>query len=202
MYVPGNTGVPTLKSAVGYTIGTAVIQNNDAAEFYIDLNSVLADSFQFTIYDQVYSSVAIPYQSILRVAKIITGVCLLVEVAVLILFGFLFVYRQRETSETMLMLGTGKIRVLAYFLLSSGFIALIASITGAIAGYFLHDQIIDLVIKTAENFKLIDTRYSNGNLTISKTLEFAPQLAWNLFIAVGAFVFVFAIIACLAFTIY
>ena len=201
VYVPGNAGVPTLESSVGYTIGTAVIQNNSAAEFYTRLNSVLADRFQLTIYDQGYSSVAIPYQSILRVAKIITGVCLLVEVAVLILFGFLFVYRQRETSETMLMLGSGRTRVLAYFLFSSGFIALFASITGAIAGYFLHDRIIDLVIKTADNFKLIDTRYSNGNLTISKTLEFAPHLALDLFIAVGACVFVFAIIACMAFTV-
>ena len=200
VYVPGNTGVPTVKSAVGYTIGTAVIRNNDAAEFYTRINAVLADRFQLTIYDQGYSSVAIPYQSILQVAKIITGVCLLVEIAVLILFGFLFVYRQRETSETMLMLGSGRTRVLAYFLFSSGFIALFASIAGAIAGYFLHDRIIDLVIKTADNFKLIDTRYSNGNLTISKTLEFAPQLEWNLFIAVGACVFVFAIIACMAFT--
>ena len=201
VYIPNNTGVPTSAYSIGYTIGTAVIQNNDAAEFYARLNSVLADRFQLTIYDQGYSSVAIPYQSILRVAKIITGVCLLVEVAVLILFGFLFVYRQRETSETMLMLGSGRTRVLAYFLFSSGFIALFASIAGAIAGYFLHDRIIDLVIRTANNFKLIDTRYSNGNLTISKTLEFAPQLAWNLFIIVGICVFAFAVIACLAFTV-
>ncbi|MBG0783667.1 MAG: ABC transporter permease [Anaerolineaceae bacterium] len=201
VYVPENTGVPTSSSNIGYTIGVAILRNDEAADFYTSLNSVLPDRFQLTIYDQGYSSVAIPYQSILRVAKIITGVCVLVELAVLILFGFLFVYRQRETSETMLMLGSGKTRVLAYFLFSSGFISLFASIAGSIVGYFLHGNIIDLVIKTADNFKLIDSRYSNGNLTISKTLEFAPELAWNLFIAVGACVFVFAIVACLAFTI-
>ena len=201
VYVPREAGVPESQFHVGYTIGQAVIDNDSAAEFYSKMETLLEERFQLTIYDQGYSSVAIPYQSILSVAKIVTGVCVLVEVAVLILFGFLFVYRQRETSETMLMLGSGKNRVVGYFLFSSGFIALFASIAGAIAGYYLHDRIINIVVGAAKYFTLIDSRYSNGNLTITKTLEFAPKLQWDLFIVVGAAVFAFAVLACIAFTI-
>ena len=201
VFIPDSTGIPSSQFQIGYTVGHAVIENEEAAAFLSRVEPLLKDRFQLTIYDQGYSSVAIPYQSILRVAKIVTSVCLLVEVAVLILFGFLFVYRQRETSETMLMLGSGRTRVVGYFLFSSGFIALIASIAGVITGYHLHELITEIVIRTANNFTLIDSRYSNGNLTISKTLEFAPKLEWNLFITVGAAVFIFSILSCLAFTI-
>lgn len=200
VYVPRSAGVPVSRFPVGYTVGRAVIQNEKAAEFYARLGSALNDRFQLTIYDQGYSTVAIPFQTILSVAKIVTAVCGLVELAVLILFGFLFVYRQRETSETMLMLGAGKARVGRYFLYSSGLISLVATAAGAVAAYWLHDRIIALVARSAGHFAQIDSRFSNGNLTISRTLEFAPQLSWRLFLYVGAAVFVLAVLACLAFT--
>ncbi|NMB67595.1 MAG: ABC transporter permease [Chloroflexi bacterium] len=200
VYVPRSAGVPVTPFPVGFTVGQAVVQNDQAAEFYARLGSALGDRFQLTLYDQGYSTVAIPFQTILSVAKIVTIVCGLMELAVLILFGFLFVYRQRETSETMLMLGTGRARVCGYFLYSSALIALVATAAGAAAAYQLHDRIIALVARSAGNFALIDSRFSDGNLTISKTLEFAPQLGWQLFLYIGAAVFVLAVLACLAFT--
>jgi len=200
VYVPKSSGVPWSPFPVGYTVGQAVIRNEDAAAFYARMESVINGRFLLTIYDQGYSTVAMPYQTILRVAKIVTAVCALVELAVVILFGFLFIYRQRETSETMLMLGTKKVQVCEYFLCSAGVISLAATAAGSIAGYWLHDSIIALVVKTAGHYQLIDSRYSNGNLTISRLLEFAPELKWQLFLAVGAAVFLFACISCLAFT--
>ncbi len=201
VYVPRSVGVPSSQFPVGYTVGHTVVRNDEAAEFYVRVGSALEGRFHLTVYDQGYSTVAIPFQTILNVAKIVTAVCSLMELAVLILFGFLFVYRQRETSETMMMLGTGKLRVCGYFLYSSGLISLIATAAGAYAAYLLHDRIIALVARSAGNFALIDSRFSNGNLTISRILEFAPQLSWRLFLGVGVTVFVLAILACLAFTV-
>ena len=68
-------------------------------------------------------------------------------------------------------------------------------LTGTVFG------IIALVARSAGNFALIDSRFSDGNLTISKTLEFAPQLGWQLFLVVSGAVFVLAVLACLAFTV-
>lgn len=201
VYVPRSAGVPSSQFPVGFTVGQVVIRNDQAADFYARVGSALSDRFQLTIYDQGYSIVAIPFRTILNVAKIVTAVCGLVELAVLILFGFLFVYRQRDASETMLMLGTGRVRVCWYFLYSSGLISLVAAAVGAAAAYQLHDQIIALVARSAGNFALIDSRYSNGNLSIMRTLEFAPQLSWQLFLLVGGVVFVLAVLSCLAFTI-
>ena len=201
MYVPKTSGVPYSRFPVGYTIGQAVLRNDDAPEFYEQMNAILGERIQLTIYDQGYSTVAVPYQTILRVAKIVTAVCALVELTVIILFGFLFVYRQRETGETMMMLGAGKMRTVQYFLYSAGIISFFAAAVGAAAGYWLHDRIIALVARAAANFALIDSRYSNGNLTISRTLEFAPELKWQLFLVVGLIVFSLAVLSCLAFTI-
>ncbi len=201
VYVPKSAGAPSSPFPVGYSVGQAIIRNEDAPDFFARMNAILPERFQLTIYDQGYSTVAIPYQTILRVAKIATGVCLLVELAVILLFGFLFVYRQRDTGETMLMLGTGRKRVVGYFLFSSGAVALVAAVAGSVTGYWLHGKIIDLIAGAAANFALIDSRYSNGNLTISRTLEFAPELGWQLFLSVGAVVFFLAVLACLAFTV-
>jgi ABC-type antimicrobial peptide transport system permease subunit len=201
VYVPISADIPSSTFSIGYTVGHAIVKNDEAAAFNTRVESILKDRFRLTIYDQGYSNVVIPFKTILRVSKIVTGVCVLVELAVIILFGFLFVYRQRETSETMLFLGAGRLRVTGYFLYSAGLISLIATSAGAVAGYYLHDGIISLVAKAAENYTLIDSRYSNGNLSISRTLEFAPRLELELFLVVGASVFALAILSCLAFVI-
>lgn len=201
MFVPRSAGVPASRYPVGYTVGQAVIDNDAAADFYARMQPLLTDRMQLTLYDQGYASVALPFKTILSLAQIVTGVCALLLLAVVILFGYLFVYRQRGTSETMLMLGTGQLKVCSYFLYSAGLIALIATAAGAVAGYWLHDGIIALVARAAEHYKLIDARFSNGNLSTTRSLAFAPQLGWDLFLYVGAAVFLLAILACLGFVI-
>jgi ABC-type lipoprotein release transport system permease subunit len=201
VYVPQMTGVPLSTFQSGYTVGHALLKNNEAISFYNRIDPQIENRFRLQIYDQGYSSVAIPFNTVLVISQIVTAICSLVELAVLILFGFLFVYRQRETSETMLMLGAGKIKVSLYFLFSAGLISLIAAAAGAVAGYYLHDGILKLVNQAAANYNLIDSRFSNGNLTITKTLEFAPNLGWEIFLLVGLIVFALALLACFGFVV-
>ncbi len=200
VYIPKSVDVPSSQFPVGYTVAHAVLRNEEAAEFNKRVEPYMQSRLQLTIYDQGYSSVAQPYQTILIAAKIVTTVCSLVEVAVLTLFGFLFVYRQREASETMLMLGTSRFGVCAYFLISSGIISLLSSAAGAFVGYHLHDGVLKFVTQFADQYALIDSRYSNGSLTISQILAFSPDLEWQLFLYIGLIVFILAITACLAFT--
>ena len=201
VYIPRAVQLPSSLFPIGYTVGYAILDNETAADFLVNTEPLLEDRLQLRLYDQGYASVAIPYQTILRTAQIVTFVCSLVELAVVVLFAYLFVYRQHETSKTMLMLGAGKFRVFTYFLFSVGVIALIASAAGAAAGYWLHDKIIALVARTAENFALIDNRFSNGNLTISRSLAFAPDLSQQFFFLIGGIVFFLIITASIVFTI-
>ncbi|MFA5342206.1 MAG: FtsX-like permease family protein, partial [Clostridia bacterium] len=184
---------------IGYTIGQAVIENGHAEKFYEDIEPYLGDRIRLTVYDQGYSSVEVPYTTLLTVVKILTAVFVLVELSVCIFFGYLFVYRQKDTAETMFMLGSGNVRVFSYFLFSAGFIALASCAAASAAGHFLSRFIMVLVRKIAEYFSLIDARFSSARLSITKTLEFNPDVGWNIFITVSAAVFISCVISCMVF---
>jgi len=198
-YVPKSVGVPASTLPIGYTVGQAVIRNSEAGEFTLRVADQMQGRFNLTVYDQGYGDVAIPFITILNIAKILTAIVAVVELAVLIFFGYIFVYRQRETGETLLLLGAGKPWVSGYFLLSAGVIALIATLVGSWVGYKFHDRVLQLVAEAAQSQTLIDGRYSNGNLSITRVLEFAPQLDLAFFLKFGLIVFGIALISCLIF---
>lgn len=199
VFVPKAVGVPASVNPIGYTVGQAVVRNSEAGEFAVRADQLMQGRFILTMYDQGYADVAVPFITILNIAKILTVIVAVVELAVLIFFGYLFVYRQRETGETLLMLGAGKPWVSGYFLLSAGVIALVATLIGSWVGYKFHDRVLQLVAQAAQSQTLIDGRYSNGNLSIKRVLEFAPQLDLSFFLWFGAIIFGVALLSCLVF---
>lgn len=201
VYIPKSADVPMAPYYIGYTVGQAVVKNGDAAAFYEHMAPLMTDRLNLTMYDQGYSAVAEPFEIILSVIKIVTVVCAVMEIAMLALFGFLFVYRQREASEIMLLLGAGKKRVCAYFLYSSGLISLIASLLGAAAGYYLNSSVVKFVFSIAKSYTTVDRRFSDGNLSVIKDLELELNLEPKLFVYAGIIVFLLAVLFCLAFTI-
>lgn len=201
VFVPKSAGIPSSPYYIGYTVGQAVVKNKDVGAFYEHIEPLMTGRLNLTMYDQGYSAVAEPFEIILSVIKIVTFVCALMELAMLVLFGFLFVYRQRDASVIMLLLGSGKKRVCAYFLYSSGLISLIASSSGAIAGYYLHERVIRFVSDIAKGYTVIDRRFSDGNLSVVKSMDFNLKVEPGLFIYAGMAVFALAILFCLVFTI-
>lgn len=199
VYIPGSVGVPATTLPIGYTVGQAVVRNDEAGDFTLRVAQLMEGRFTLTVYDQGYSDVAVPFITILNIAKILTAIVAVVELAVLIFFGYIFVYRQRETGESLLMLGAGKPWVSGYFLLSAGVIALIATLVGSWVGYKFHDRVLQLVAEAALSQTLIDGRYSNGNLSITRVLEFAPQLDLTFFLNFGLIIFGIALLSCLVF---
>ena len=199
VYIPKAVGAPASVTPIGYTVGQAVVKNAEAAEFIARVDPLMQGRFMLTIYDQGYANVAVPFMTILNIAKILTAIIAFVELAVLIFFGYLFIYRQRTTGETLLILGAGKPWVSGYFLLSAGVIALIATLIGAVVGFKLHDRILQMVAEAAKSQSLIDNRYSNGNFSITRVLEFAPQFDITFFLKFALIVFAVALLSCLIF---
>ena len=199
VYIPKAVGAPYSVAPIGYTAGQVVVKNAEAADFVARVDPMMQGRFILTMYDQGYANVAVPFTTILNIAKILTAIIAFVELAVLVFFGYLFVYRQRETGETLLMLGAGKPWVSGYFLLSAGVIALLATLIGAGIGFKLHDRILQLVAEAAKSQSLIDNRYSNGNFSITRVLEFAPQFDIAFFLKFGLVVFAVALLSCLVF---
>lgn len=199
VFVPKAVGVPAAVNPIGYTVGQVVVRNSEAGEFALRADQLMQGRFILTMYDQGYADVAVPFITVLNIAKILTVIVAVVELAVLIFFGYLFIYRQRETGETLLMLGAGKPWVSGYFLISAGVIALIATLAGSWAGFKFHDRVLQLVAEAAQSQTLIDSRFSNGSLSIKRVLEFAPQLDLAFFLRFGAIVFGVALLSCLIF---
>lgn len=200
VYIPSSGDIDLSTNHTGYTVGTAVLDNSSADEFFEAVQGILPDRVIVSIYDQGYASVAAPFRDILNVAIVVTLVCGLVALAVLILFGYLFVYRQREVSQIMIRLGAGKRRTRLYFLYGSGLIALIASAVGALVGLLLSGQVGVLVQSFAAGYSSFDAHYSNGNLSIIKPLAYSPELPITPFILVGVAVFLLALLSCFIFT--
>ena len=199
VFLPKAVGVPASVSPMGYIVGQAVVRNSEAGEFAARGDPLMTGRFTLTIYDQGYADVAVPFVTILNIARILTVIVAVVELAVLIFFGYNFVYRQRETGETLLLLGAGKPWVSGYFLLSAGVIALIATLIGSWVGYQFHGRVLQLVADAAQSQTLIDGRYSNGNLSITRVLDFAPQLDLTFFLIFGLIVFGVALLSCFGF---
>ncbi|NLX78061.1 MAG: ABC transporter permease [Clostridiaceae bacterium] len=201
VFVPKSAGIPVSPYYIGYTVGQAVVKNSEAAAFYEYMAPLMTGRLNLTMYDQGYSSVAEPFGIILRVIKIVTVVCGVMETAMLVLFGFLFVYRQRETSEIMLLLGSGRRRVCAYFLYGSGLISLIASALGAASGYYFHGRVVRFISDIAKGYTTVDRRFSDGNLSVVKSMEINLSVDPKLFIYAGTVICLLAILFCLIFTV-
>ncbi len=200
VYIPKNKGIDYSKNQIGYTIGRAVIDNDRADEFYNDISSYLPDRVRLTIYDQGYSTVVEPFKKILRIAIIISCTSILAGLAVIILFGFLFVYRQRDTSDIMIKLGSGKFKTGRYFLYGSGLVALFGAGIGSAAGYYLSKLVVKILKSSLEKYSLINRNFSISNLSIIKNTEWVTDVDMRVFILVGAFVLIMALVSCLIFT--
>lgn len=200
VYIPDNESLGLTVNQIGYTLGQVVLDNEGADDFYNEISPILPDRVRLTIYDQGYSSVVEPFKKILRIAIIITITCMLVGLSVIILFGFLFVYRQREVADTMIKLGTGKWRTSRYFIFGSGIIALFAAAAGTAAGFLLSGITVKLVQENAENFIVTSKLYSISNLSIMKVTEWSSKINPSVLIWTGIGVLVLSILSCLGFT--
>lgn len=200
-FVPSSLGLPYSNDPIGYSLGQLRLRNEQAVDFNLRHQPAMQGRFIMTTYDQGYATVAGPFRQILRIAQLLSIICGLVLIVVLIFFGYSFVYRQRETGRTMLMLGTERSQVGLYFLVSAGLIALVGALVGALIAYRLHDRVIEFVRQNASNQMLIDSRFSDGNLSIARTLEFAPRIGQDFFLYVGGAVMLFTLLWCFYFLI-
>jgi len=200
VFIPKNGDVDYTLNPIGFSLGQAVLRNDGADAFYSEIAPQLPDRVRLTIYDQGYGAVAKPFQDILRIAIIVTFVTGLLCLAVVVMFGYLFVYRQRDVSEIMIQLGAGRGRVCRYFLYGSGLIALFSAGAGAAVGYGLSGFVSDFVSRIAAGYVVSDTRFSNGDLTIAKTVSYVPDIGFTLFVLAAAAILIAVLLSCLAFT--
>lgn len=200
VFVPGSVCDFTPNCPTGFQVGQFRLENARADEFYEEASKLLPRGFRLTVYDQGYGIVAEPFQDILQIMQVFLLVCGLVIAAALLLFGYLFVRRQKDAAQTMLALGSGRLHIYRYFAAACGSIVLLASILGAAVGSLLEQRVLQAVAAFAEAFETADIRFSAEAVTALRTLEFRPQTPTWLYMLSAAIMTLGALLVCAAFT--
>ena len=183
----------------GYLLGMAVLDNRKAARAADELSALLPTLTQLTLYDQGYAAAARPIRAMEAAAQAITLASAFGALAVLVLFAFLFVGRQRETVGVLVSLGTpaGKIRL--WLLSGAAAISGAAALLGAAAGALTLGRVTAAAMAMAERLYATDTRYSEAAAgLIREPLGSKGVPGWPA-PAAGAAVFLAALALCLAF---
>ncbi len=201
IFIPKSQAFNLSDNHFTYTLAQVELYNSKASKFIEEVTPLLQDRIRMTVYDQGYASTTKSLKDVFLVAVLITGVCALVCVAVLLLFGFLFIYRQRDTVTNMHRLGTGKRNIFVYFLTGSGFLSLTAVVIGILISNGVIDRCMELVQNIVSQYTVTDLNYSNSGLSTVKTVEFIPQIRTETLLIAGCIVFILATCSCLLFTV-
>lgn len=152
----GNFGAPLF----GYTLGYAVLDNENAQQTAAALQEMLPDQVRVTLYDQGYAGVAAPFKTMRSAALTITLASGAAALATLVLFAYLFVGRQKETVALLHALGTPKQQITVWMLSGAAVIAGAAALAGGIVGGALLETVLRLALGAAQSLYTGDLRYS------------------------------------------
>ena len=200
VFIPKSQKADLSDNRYTYTIGQARVRNDGADDFYARMLEVLPPRVRMTVYDQGYSAAAAPMRDVLRIAIVISIACAVTTLAVLALYGFLFVYRQRVLAKLMRRVGASNGGIIVYFLSGSSCLALLSASAGAFISRRLSGTVMDFVREAAASYGADDLRYSVSALSVARPMEFAPDVSPVVFAVTAAAVFVAAVAACFVYT--
>lgn len=199
VFVPQSKAWDLSKNNVTYTLGQVRLNNDMASFFYEEVSSRLPEGVRVTIYDQGYASVAGPLKDIYQIVLILSVICMITGVSLILLFGFLFVYRQREVAQIMFRLGTGKKKIYQYYLVGAGLLTILGTLVGAFISYLLSGKLIMAVDYIVKNYVTKDLRFSNGNLSMLKEIELVPSVKLSFYLIVAFVIVVLSLLSCMYF---
>lgn len=156
----------------GYLLGTVSLDNARGAEAVRVLQESMPENVRVTLLDQGYQDAVRPFASMRRTATTVLLVCAAGVLAVLVLFAFLFVGRQRETVQILTSLGTPKRKITLWLLSGAGMIAISASLLGGAAGLLYLPALIRRVNENAAATHVSELPYSDTTLGVSKELSY------------------------------
>lgn len=183
----------------GYQIGRALLDNSSARTAAEAMQALCPEGVRVTLFDQGYSSAAQPLETMLSTATAVTIASALGALAVLFLFAYLFVGRQRETVNVLFSLGTPAAKINLWLLSGAVLISGIASAIGAWAGGMALGKIIELAFAAASNLYAVDSRYSEAAVgVVREAAGLGETPAWPA-LAAFAFVFILSLIFCWVF---
>lgn len=150
----------------GYELGRAVLDNAKGRLAADAIQAMAPDNVRVTLYDQGYSAAAQPLETMRTTAMAVTIAAACGTLAVLFLFAYLFVGRQRETVSVLVSLGTpaGKIRL--WLLSGAALISGGAALAGAVVSSLVLGRVIRGALSLAQEMYSADQRYSEAAIGV------------------------------------
>ena len=161
----------------GYLLGTVSLRNDIAEEAVETLQAIVPEQVRVTLLDQGYGSAVQSFIDIKNMAMNVLLICSAGVTAVLLLFAFLFVGRQRETVRIMVSLGTPGSKIALWFVSGTLLICGASAVIGTVLGMILRPAVFDIIntIATAARAQEKLLRYSETSLGIVKQTSFDPK---------------------------
>lgn len=156
------------------TLARFIVKNGKGDEFIQTHKKLLLPGMVLTLYDQGYQEAIKPVLALRNSAVMIIVLGCLTGSAILILFSYLFVIKQRDTLKTMLSLGTGRKRTINYILLGSILLLLAASGIGASISSGLLTGVTESIFEVMLQTYGTDLRYSERAIGLQRS--FIPQV--------------------------
>ncbi len=176
--------------------------HNDQAEAYLAyIRAQLPAVVELQVEDQGYSNAVMPILKLRERSLYMTIASAAAGLAVICLFAYLFIVRQRETADVMMKLGTGRGTTIAYLIIGIMVIAILSGLAGTFIAGQVDSRLTTAVWESLQGGIMQDLRFSERSLGMQ--LEFAPELvtaAWVRYATTGAvvvLVFVITLIASL-----
>lgn len=176
------------------TLARFKVDNGTSENFIHDNQAALLANMEFTIYDQGYEEAVKPIIALKNNAVNILALGTLFGIAILFLFAYLYVVKQKDTLKTMLAIGSGKKKTSNYILFGSLTLVLISSLLGTIISYILLNKIMLILFERMKDGFEEDLRYSEK--LIGFQMSYVPQLSMNVWLPIllGIFVILFSFI--------
>ncbi|MDO4543357.1 MAG: hypothetical protein Q4C01_02285 [Clostridia bacterium] len=158
---------------VAYQIGLVEVENSGVDEYLEKIRPYLLGNMRANVYDQGYSRAFGAIAAMRSTAVVITSVSFGCAVALLLLYAYLFVLKQRDTSKVMMTLGTGRKKTLVYFIVSSIVVLLLAAAIGSVLGWVATDELAHYAYESAVESTEVDVRFSASSTSLGPLLELA-----------------------------
>jgi len=149
--------------------------NNAQVEEYLSyVDSLVPEMVELQVEDQGYSNAVIPILKLRERSLYMTVASAAAGVAVISLFAYLFIVRQRETADVMMKLGTGRTRTITYLVIGIMIVAILAGLAATYVAGLVDSKLTGAVWSVLQDGIMQDLRFSERALGLQ--VPFAPEL--------------------------
>ena len=157
-----------------YDILRVRVDNSRVEEYLTYVSPLVPEVVELQVEDQGYSSAVIPILKLRERSLYMTVASAAAGLAVISLFAYLVIVRQRETADVMMKLGTARPRTIAYLMIGTMIIAVLAGLAGTYIASLVDSQMTHSVWTSLQGSAMQDLRYSERALGLQ--LAFMPEL--------------------------